>query len=77
MLRAMGMTKTFKHEDYDLLCSAKALDNGSFAPILVICKQTWPSRPRTIAMRCDEGLTEEAAIDSAHRQGIEWVANYG
>lgn len=77
MLGAMGVTKIFKHKDYELVCSAKALDNGWFAPNLVISKQAWPSRPRTIATRGEEGMTEEAAIQSAYEQGIDWVANYG
>lgn len=73
----MGPTKTFRHQDYDLLCSAKPLDNGRFAPTLVICKQIWPSRPRTIAVRSTECLTEEDAMNSAYTQGVEWVLNYG
>ena len=73
----MDLTKTFKHQAYDFQCSAKPLGNGSFAPNLVVSKQAWPSRPRTIALRCDGPLTAEAAIDSAYAQGVEWVANYG
>ena len=73
----MDTTKTFRHRDYELLCSAKALDSGNFAPSLVVSKQVWPSRPRTIAVRCDACPTEAHAIDSAYNQGVEWVLNYG
>ena len=73
----MAATKTFKHHDYELLCSAKALDSGKFAPVLVVARQAWPSRPRTIAVRGDDCLTEDSAISSAYDQGVEWVLNYG
>ena len=73
----MGITKTVRHQDYELMCGAKSLDNGKFAPLLVVAKQTWPRRPRTIAVRCDDCPTEENAIHSAYTQGIEWVLNYG
>ena len=74
---AMGITKSFQHENYELLCSAKALDSGKFVPTLVISKQRWPSRPRTISVQCDGCLTEEDAISSAYAQGVDWVLNYG
>ena len=73
----MSVSKTFKHQNYELLCSAKALDSGKFAPALVVAKQAWPSRPRTIAVRGDDCPTEDSAITSAYDQGVEWVLNYG
>ena len=69
--------KTFRHEDYELHCSARAVDSGRFVPILVLSKQAWPRRPREIAMRRGDYLTEETAIDAAHEQGIEWISNFG
>lgn len=79
MAHAMGMTllQSFKHKDYELQCSAKPLDSGKFAPVLVVAKQAWPSRPRTIAVHDEDFATEEGAIESAHAQGIEWIQNYG
>lgn len=70
-------TQTFKLRDYELLCSAKASDNGLFEPSLVISKQVWPSRPRTIAMRRGAHPSVEVAIAAAREQGEEWVLNFG
>ena len=74
---AMGVTKTFQHENYELLCGARALDSGRFVPTLVISRQSWPSRPRMISMHSDGYPTTEDAINSAHVQGVDWVRNYG
>ena len=73
----MNTTKIFRHQDYELICSAKALDSGKFVPGLVISKQVWPSRPRTIAVPGDPCSSEAHAIDCAFNQGVEWVLNYG
>ena len=73
----MATTQTFRHKAYELVCSANQLDSGKFAPTLIVSKQAWPSRPRTIAVRGDECPTEDSAINSAYVQGIEWVQNYG
>ena len=73
----MGATRTFRHQDYELLCSANAVDNGRFVPAVVVAKQVWPRRPRTIAMQRGDYLTEETAIDAARTQAIEWIVNYG
>lgn len=73
----MDITKTFMHKDYELLCGAKVVDDGRFAPTLVLSKQAWPTRPRTIAVQRGDYATPETAIDAAHAQGIEWVLNYG
>lgn len=73
----MGTSKTFQHADYELICSAQALDNGKFAPALVVSRQRWPRRPRTISVRSEACLTEDEAIGIAHAQGIDWVQNYG
>jgi hypothetical protein len=73
----MEISKSFNHENYELLCGARALDNGKFSPTLVVSKQRWPTRPRTIAVRSDGCLTEEEAINSAYTQGVHWVRDYG
>ncbi len=70
-------TQTFRLKDYELTCSARACDNGRFEPALVISKNIWPSRPRTIAVRRGAHPSAEVAIESAHAQGVEWVTNYG
>ena len=73
----MDTGKSFHHEKYELLCSAKALDSGKFAPTLVVSRQGWPTRPRTISVQSDGCLTEEEAISSAYAQGVEWIQNFG
>jgi hypothetical protein len=73
----MGATKTFRHQDYELVCSARALDTDKFEPLLVICKQVWPTRPREIAVKRGDHLSAESAIDAAYQQGLEWIQNYG
>ena len=73
----MVETQIFRVRDYELTCGAKAIDNGAFAPTLVITKCVWPSRPRTIAMQRGEFQTADTAIESAHAQGLDWIANYG
>ncbi len=74
---AVGETQTFRIKDYELTCSAQACDNGRFEPALVISRQVWPSRPRTIAVRRGAHPTPEIAIESARAQGVEWIANFG
>ncbi len=73
----MNATKSFRHKNYDLLCGARAVDRGRFAPTLVISTQSWPSRPRQIALVAGDYPSEDTAIDAAYHQGIEWVFNYG
>lgn len=73
----MALTKTFQHQHYELQCGAQAVDDGKFAPTLVVSKQVWPTRPRIIAVQRGDHLTEQTAIDAAYAQGVEWVANYG
>ena len=73
----MAATQTFRHQDYELLCSATAIDSGRFAPVLIVSKQVWPTRPREIAVQRGEYTTEQTAIDAAYAQGIEWITNYG
>ena len=73
----MQASKTFRHLDYELVCSAKSADNGKYVPALVVCKQVWPTRPREIAVQRGEHVTEQSAIDAAFMQGIEWIQNYG
>jgi len=76
-LGAMDATRTFRHQDYELLCSAKPMASGRYTATLVVCKQVWPTRPRVIAMRHVDYGTEGVAIDAAHAQGVEWILNYG
>ncbi|HRI19232.1 MAG TPA: hypothetical protein PL196_11980 [Burkholderiaceae bacterium] len=73
----MDSSRTYRHQGYDLLCAAKPVDAGRYAPELVVCKQAWPTRPRVIAVQRGDHLTEETAIEAAHAQGIEWILNYG
>jgi hypothetical protein len=73
----MDAARTFRHQGYDLLCSSKAIDNGKFAPTLIVCKAVWPTRPRIIAVDRGDHPTEQIAIDAAHTKGVEWVVNYG
>jgi hypothetical protein len=73
----MTTTATFHSGLYELACSAVASDNGKFHPALVITKNTWPTRPRTIAVRRDLYPTPDGAIEAAREQGLEWVRNYG
>ena len=73
----MESNKTFRHQDYELQCFAKPINNGRFAPSLTVSKQVWPTRPREIAVERGNHLTEQTAIDAAYAQGIEWIANYG
>lgn len=70
-------TRTYRLEHYALTCSAEPCDNGMFQPALVITKNSWPSRPRTIAVTRDRYATAEIAIESAHAQGLEWIRNFG
>ncbi|MEP6739780.1 MAG: hypothetical protein ABJA61_05345 [Caldimonas sp.] len=73
----MDLTKSFRHQNYELLCGARAVDNGRFAPTLCVTKHVWPSRPRQIAMARGDFESEQSAIDAAYRQGLDWVSNYG
>lgn len=73
----MNVTKTLRHQQYELSCSAKPINGGKFAPVLVITKQVWPTRPREIAMNREHFATEEQAIEAAQAQGLEWITNYG
>ena len=73
----MNANRTFRHQQYELVCSARLIDTGLFSPELVVVKQVWPTRPRVIAMQRGDYPTEETAIDAAYTQGVEWVQNYG
>lgn len=73
----MDATKIFRHQDYEVVCTAKAIDGGRFAPMLVVSKQVWPTRPREIAVARGEYMTEADALEAAGAQGIEWITNYG
>jgi len=73
----MDTVRSFRHQHYELLCSAKPIASGRFTAALVVCKQVWPTRPRVIAMRRSDYATEETAIEAAYTQGMEWVQNYG
>jgi hypothetical protein len=73
----MGSSRVFRHENYELHCSASRVDSGKFVPAVVVTKQIWPTRPRNIALRSDNYVTEESAIEAARTQAIEWIVNYG
>ena len=73
----MDETRTFLHQNYELQCTAKAVDSGRFAPQLVVSKQVWPTRPREIAVERGNYLSAETAIDAARAQGIDWIRDYG
>jgi hypothetical protein len=73
----MGATRVFRHQDYELQCSATPVDGGKFAPALVVSRQVWPSRPRVIALLRGNHFSEETAIDAAYTQGLEWIRVYG
>lgn len=73
----MSACKIFRHEAYELHCSAVAVGSARFAPAVVVYKQVWPTRPRNIAMSRSDCSTEEIAIEAARTQGIEWIRNYG
>lgn len=73
----MVETRVFRHEHYELICSATAVDGGKYAPALVVSRQVWPTRPRVIAVRRGSYETEETAITAAFNQGVEWIRDYG
>ncbi|MBV8618572.1 MAG: hypothetical protein JOY84_06915 [Curvibacter sp.] len=70
-------TRIYLQDNYELRCSAKLLDSGEYVPVLVITKQVWPTRSRDIAVGRGNYASAEAAMEAAHRQGLEWIANYG
>jgi hypothetical protein len=73
----MDATRTFRHQGYELLCHAKAVESGKFVPALVVCKQVWPTRPRVIAVERGDYPSENTAIDAAYAQGVKWIQNFG
>ncbi len=73
----MDMTRVFKWENWELLCSAKPAEAGRFVPSLTISKQVWPSRPREIAVPRGQHTSSDTAIDAAYSSGVEWIRNYG
>lgn len=73
----MDTTRVFKCQNYELLCTARPVDAGRFAPSLVVSKQVWPSRPREIAVPRGLHLSEDTAIDAAYSQGLQWIRDYG
>jgi hypothetical protein len=73
----MNGTETIRYKAYDLICGARAADQGTFAPTLVVARRAWPSRPRVIAMIRGTFATEAIAIASAHAQGVQWVTDFG
>jgi hypothetical protein len=76
-VHSMIETHVFQVKNYTLTCSARATDKGRFEPTLVISKQVWPSRPRTIDVVRGAHPSVEVAIESARAQGVEWIANFG
>ena len=73
----MTQPKVILHKSYELHCSATVTDSGRFAPVLVIAKQAWPSRPRSIEVPRGGFPNEESAIEAAHLCGVAWVSNFG
>lgn len=73
----METTRVFKWENWELLCSAKAIDAGRYAPSVTISKLVWPTRQREIAVPRGQYTTQETAIDAAYTSGMEWIRNYG
>ena len=73
----MSAPATVSFKSYDLVCGARAANQGMFAATLVVSKRTWPSRPRVIALTRGSFATEAAAIDSARTQGLQWVTDFG
>lgn len=73
----MNEPMTVQYRGYELLCHARPVDGGRFAPTLVVSKQTWPTRPRSIDVPRGDHKTPQTAIEAAHAVGIEWVQNYG
>lgn len=65
------------HRGYELRCTARMLDTGLFVPELQVTRQTWPTRPRIIAVPRGEHRTEAAATDAALAVGMTWVDDYG
>ncbi len=73
----MDTIRTFRHREYEVVCTAKPADGGRFVPTLIVSKQVWPTRPREIAVARGDYQNEETALDAASAQGIEWISNYG
>jgi len=76
-MASMSASRVFRYEAYEVRCSASAVDSGRFVPAVVVTKQTWPTRPRNIAVRSGNYVSEETAIEAARIQGIEWIVSYG
>ena len=74
-----GQTRVrpMRHQGYELLCGAAPDDRGRFRATLVITRDVWPTRPRTIAVAQDAYLDPDDAIQAAQAQGLAWIANYG
>ena len=68
---------SFMYGGYELRCQAKAVGGGRFAPVLVVSKLIWPTRPREIDVPREYFESPQTAIDAAHARGVEWVENYG
>jgi len=73
----MNETRIFRHQDYELACTAEVTDDGRFKPALIVSRQVWPSRPRTIALERGAHDSADHAIEAAHAQGLEWIRNFG
>jgi len=73
----MNSTQALTHQNYDMLCGAMPDDSGRFQPTLVITKNVWPTRARTIAVERGVYDDQAHAIQAAHAQGLAWIANYG
>jgi hypothetical protein len=73
----MSASENVSFGAYELICGARAADQGVFAPTLTVARRAWPSRPRVIAMARGTYATEASAIESARAQGVQWVKDFG
>ena len=73
----MSEPMTVQYRGYELVCHGRALDGGRFVPTLVVSKQIWPTRPRSIDVPPGDYKTLQTAIEAAHAKGVEWVEHYG
>lgn len=72
----IDVSKVYSHQGYELLCGARPVDSGRFAPTLTVRKLVWPTRTREIAVPRGTHSDPASAIEAARLQGIEWVLNY-
>jgi hypothetical protein len=72
----VSQTNTFHHAKFQLVCGARPLQRGRFAPTLVISRQAWPTRPRSIDMSPASYPSEHTAIGAAYAHGLSWIDSF-